>query len=187
MLRFWNIIRLCQPSRLSRRLFSIGGLILTLRRNSLSYAAFQKLLTLKTNGSVVNTTVVPVLHVNLLDVRTRQERFKFREFFKLAGTLITNHNNNRNIAWKVTLGTELAHRAVLCGRKTSATRSDTAVPSPHCRRDRLLVSTTALSWVTVEPVSSSGKRGELLPHNQRDLRVWWHARRTTCDWTSLAE
>ena len=36
------------------RLFSIGGLILTPRRNKLSDAAFQQLLMLKTNSSVVN-------------------------------------------------------------------------------------------------------------------------------------
>ena len=36
------------------RLFSIGGLILTPLRNQLSDAAFQQLLMLKTNSSVVN-------------------------------------------------------------------------------------------------------------------------------------
>jgi len=36
------------------RLFSIGGLILTPRRNKLSDAAFQQLLMLKTNSSVVS-------------------------------------------------------------------------------------------------------------------------------------
>jgi len=36
------------------RLFSVGGLILTPRRNKLSDAAFQQLLMLKTNSSVVN-------------------------------------------------------------------------------------------------------------------------------------
>jgi len=60
------MIRLCQRSTASRRLFNTGVLILMPRGNSLSYAAFKKLLMLKTNGPVHDGTV-SVLQVNLLD------------------------------------------------------------------------------------------------------------------------